>query len=117
MSRGSTKVFARVSPTLLAAVVDVAQRRGVDQSTVIRDALLAYLRQGERRDVHPSAHVQKVSQAEAASLLQTLDATTQARLAEGMSRFQCSAADLMRSILRRWGAAMLEPRQWRVWRP
>jgi hypothetical protein len=114
MSRGRTKIFARVSPTLLAAVADVAQRRGVDQSTVIRDALLAYLQPHRAPASDPP---QPAPQHPATALLQSLDPATRAQLTEGMARFQTSPGALMAAILRRWAVDMRNPRLWRGWRP
>jgi hypothetical protein len=114
MSCGRTKIFARVSPTLLAAVADVAQRRGVDHSTVVREALETYL---QPRRAHAGEASPPAPQELATSVLQTLDAATRAQLTEAMARFQGSAGDLVRAIVRQWAATMREPRVWRVWRP
>jgi hypothetical protein len=114
MSRGRKRVMARVSDTLLAAVADVAQRRGVDQSTVIRDALLAYL---QPHRAPATDQPQATPQLIATAFLHSLDPATRAQVTKGMSRFQCSAIDLARVIMRQWAATMKDPRLWRVWRP
>ena len=114
MSRGRTKVFARVSPTLLAAVADAAQRRGVDHSTVVREALAAYLQ--PRRDP-ATGRAQATPQDVEGSLLRACDPTTRAQLTEAMARFQASPFALVSAILRQWAATMKDPRVWRGWRP
>jgi hypothetical protein len=114
MSRGRTKIFARVSPTLLAAVADVAQQRGVDQSVIVREALLAYL-QPRQSPAHEPPHTPP--QPLLTTFLHGLDATTRDMLAEAMARFQGSAVDLVRAIVRQWAANMRDPRVWRGWRP
>jgi hypothetical protein len=116
MSRGRTKIFARVSPTLLAAVADAARRRGVDHSTVVRDALAAYL-QPRSDPATGKAQATPPPMPAATDLLHSLDPAIRAQLTEGMARFQASPGALMAAILRRWAVDMRNPRRWRGWRP
>jgi hypothetical protein len=116
MSRGNPHLNVRVEHTLLAQVADVAQRRGIDQSALVREALLAYLqpRTSPATD-QPQATPQPTTTATA--FLHSLDAATRTQLTEAMARFQSSAVDLVRAIVRQWAATMRDPRRWRVWRP
>jgi hypothetical protein len=114
MSRGHPRLTLRVSDILLAQVAEMAQRRGVDHSALVRNALTASL-QPRRARAGEAPH--PAQQELATALLQTLDAATRAQLTEGMSRFQSSAVDLVCAIVRQWAATMKDPRVWRGWRP
>jgi hypothetical protein len=116
MSRGRTRLTLRVSDTLLTDLTIVAQRRGVDHSTVVREALAAYL-EPRRAPATAQAQATPPPLPAATDLLHSLDPATRAQLTEGMSRFQCSAIDLVRVITRQWAQAMKDPRVWRGWRP
>jgi hypothetical protein len=99
---------------LLTRLTTVADARGVDQSTLVRDALAAYL-QPRRAPTSDPPHT--APQTMTTSLLQGLDPATQARIKDAAVRFQGSAHDLVRVILRQWAASMRDPRLWRAWRP
>jgi len=114
MSRGTPRLTCRVSDTLLKRLTAVADARGVNQSTIVREALLAYL-QPRRAPASDPPHT--ALQPMTTSLLQGLDPATQARIKDAAVRFQGSAHDLVRIILRQWAASMRDPRLWRVWRP
>ena len=114
MSRGRKRVIARVSDTLFADVVALAHRRGVDLSDIVRTALLAYL---QPRKLPAREQPQATPQSMSTALLQALDPATRAQLTEAMARFQGSAAELVRIIVRQWAVSMRDPRAWRVWRP
>lgn len=116
MSRGAQRLTIRVSDTLLAQVTTMAQWRGVDQSALVRDALTAYLQpRTSLATDQPQATPQPMTTATA--FLHSLDPATRAQLTAAMARFQGSAVDLVRAIVRQWAATMREPRRWRVWRP
>lgn len=114
MSRGHKRLTLRVSDTLLTRVTTEAQRRGVDQSALVRAALAAYL---QPRTSPESDHPPPPPQPMPTAFLHSLDPATQCRISEGMARFQGSAADLVRAIVRQWAASMRDPRAWRSWRP
>ena len=126
MSRGNPHLSVRVESTLFTQVTTMAQRRGVHVSIIVREALLTFLASDPHHDgqtaadprVSPASdHPSPTPQTLTAAFLPGLNASTQAQFAEGMSRFQCSAIDLARVILRQWAATMKDPRRWRVWRP